>query len=201
MRRWLLRAGARDMAYGGEGQMATRRTKAGGPRVGSSGRSAAKPAELQSGYEFFLEVNIIAQLASNLMQRALPHGLTLAQFSVLNWFVRVDSEATPGRLARAFQVTNGAMTNTLQRLLEKALVTVEPDPANGRQKRVRMTALGRRCRDDAIASTYPDIADFLAEFELAEVRSLIPTLRRMREYLDRQRDPAGPATPTPDSGG
>ena len=169
--------------------MATTRVKATGRRAGGTARSAARLAELQSGYEFFLEVNIIAQLASNLMQRALPHGLTVAQFSVLNWFVRVDSEATPGRLARAFQVTHGAMTNTLQRLLEKELVTVLPDPANGRQKLVRMTALGRRCRDDAIASTYPDIAGFLAEVDLAEVRALIPTLRRMREFLDRQREP------------
>ena len=147
-----------------------------------------KREDLQTGYEFFLEVNIIAQLASNRMQRALPHDLTVAQFSVLNWFVRVDTAATPGRLARAFQVTNGAMTNTLQRLLEKELVTVVPDPDNGRQKLVRMTARGRRCRDDAIAATYPDIESFLLHFELAEVRALIPTLRRMREFLDGQRD-------------
>lgn len=156
-----------------------------------------KREDLQAGYEFFLEVNIIAQLASNRMQRAfrlappLPDDLTLAQFSVLNWFVRVDSVATPGRLARAFQVTNGAMTNTLQRLQEKAFVTVETDPGNGRQKLVRMTPEGRRCRDAAIAATYPDIEEFLTHFDLDEVRTLIPTLRRMREFLDRQREGAG----------
>ncbi len=155
---------------------------------GRKAATATRREDLQTGYEFFLEVNIIAQLASSLMQRALPHDLTVAQFSVLNWFVRVDAEATPGRLARAFQVSNGAMTNTLQRLLEKALVTVVTDPRNGRQKLVRMTPLGRRCRDDAVASTFPDIADFLAHFDLAEVQALIPTLRRMREFLDHQRD-------------
>ena len=146
-----------------------------------------KQEELQSGYEFFLELNIIAQLAANRMQRTLPHGLTVAQFSVLNWFVRVDTESTPGRLARAFQVTNGAMTNTLQRLQDKRLITVEPHPASGRQKLVRMTRLGRRRRDDAIAKTFPDVESFLTHFDAGQARAVLPFLRQVREYLDAQR--------------
>ena len=55
---------------------------------------------LATAFEFFNEIGIIAQLSSNQMQRTMPHGLTQSQFSVLNWFVRVDDQATPGRLAR-----------------------------------------------------------------------------------------------------
>ncbi len=146
--------------------------------------------QLQSGYEFFLEVNIIAQLSTNLMQRSLPHGLTMPQFSVLNWFSRVDTKATPGRLARALQVTNGAMTNTLQRLAEKKLVSVDPHPDSGRQKEVTMTALGKRYRDDAISHTFADIQSFLAHFNLVEVQAMLPSLKRVREYLDTQRYPS-----------
>jgi DNA-binding MarR family transcriptional regulator len=53
------------------------------------------------------------------VQQNLPAGLTVSQFSVLNWFIRVDNVATPGRLSTAFQVTKGAMTNTLKKLHEK----------------------------------------------------------------------------------
>jgi len=75
--------------------------------------------ETASLFSFFNEIGIIAQLASNLFAQSLPGGLTQSQFSVLNWFARVDSEATPKRLATAFQVTPGAMTNTLKKLAEK----------------------------------------------------------------------------------
>ena len=154
-------------------------------KIAPKGR--AKRERLQSGYEFFLEVNIIAQLSTNLMQRSLPHGLTMPQFSVLNWFSRVATEATPGRLARALQVTNGAMTNTLQRLADKNLVSVDPHPDSGRQKQVQMTALGKRYRDDAIGHTLADIESFLTHFRVAEVQSMLPMLKRVREYLDAQR--------------
>ena len=56
-------------------------------------------------FTYFNEIGIISQLSTVLFEQSLPEGLTLSQFSVLNWFVRVDVEATPGRLARAFQVT------------------------------------------------------------------------------------------------
>ncbi|MFL2838842.1 MAG: MarR family winged helix-turn-helix transcriptional regulator [Pseudohongiellaceae bacterium] len=87
-------------------------------------------------FGFFTEVSIIAQLSISLFERHLPEGLTHSQFGVLNWFHRVDDEAaTPGRLAAAFQVTPGAMTNTLKRLGAKALIKVEPDASSGRRKR------------------------------------------------------------------
>lgn len=147
-----------------------------------------KHEQLRSGYEFSLEINIIAQLSNNLMLLAVTHGLTMPQFSVLTSFARIHSEAKPGRLARAFQVTNGAMTSTLQRLVEEKLVSVDPHPDSGRPTLVRMTALGRPYRDDAIAHTFADIEIFSSYFSLADVQALLPSLLRVREYLDPQRD-------------
>lgn len=145
-------------------------------------------ADIATAFEFFNEVGIIAQLSSKHMQRSLPHGLTQSQFSVLNWFIRVDDRATPGRLARAFQVTGGAMTNTLGKLVEKGFVRVEPDPASGRSKIVTMTAAGRRARGQAIASLEEDLAEFLDAFPLSRLQKSLPLLRDARAWLDEARN-------------
>ena len=155
-----------------------------------SSTPAGSPAEreaLNDAYRFFNEIGIIAQLSSNQMQRSLPHALNQSQFSVLNWFVRVDDEATPGRLAAAFQVSKGAMTNTLGKLSDKGFVRIEPDPASGRQKIVTLTAAGRAARDDAIAATYPLLREFLGRFDLGQLRETLPLLEGVRRYLDERR--------------
>jgi len=65
-------------------------------------------------YAFFNEIGIINQLFSTAFRRALPDGMTSAQFTVLNHFARLGGERTPAQLAASFQVTKGAITNTLQ---------------------------------------------------------------------------------------
>ena len=74
----------------------------------------------------FNEIGIISQLSSNRLERVLPEGMSVAQFSVLNHLVRLGGSWAPSRLARAFQVTKGAMTNTLQRLEAQGLIRSRP---------------------------------------------------------------------------
>ncbi|HEY5647538.1 MAG TPA: MarR family transcriptional regulator [Pseudomonadales bacterium] len=155
--------------------------------MASSTKPRAQGGEPAAAFEFFNEIGIIGQLAGNRMERSLPHGLTRSQFSVLNWFVRVDDEATPGRLARAFQVTAGAMTNTLGKLAGKGFVSIEPDPGSGRRKIVRLTPAGRRARDEAIAATEPDLRAFLERFPRQRLDRALPLLRAVRAYLDAAR--------------
>lgn len=142
---------------------------------------------LQEAYTFFNEIGIIAQLSSTQMQRALPYGLTQSQFSVLNWFVRVDDQATPGRLASAFQVSKGAMTNTLGKLSNKGFISVEPDPNSGRRKIVRLTATGHRAREKAVAASFPQLEAFLDEFSSTRINAVLPLLCEVRAYLDQLR--------------
>ena len=144
-------------------------------------------AELDRAYSFFNEIGIISQLASNQMQRVMPHELTLSQFGVLNWFVRVDDEATPGRLSSAFQVTKGAMTNTLKKLTEKGFVRISPDPQSGRRKIVTMTRTGRQARDDAIAGTHAQLETFLSRFAGQPFEVCLDFLQEVRRYLDDER--------------
>ena len=138
-------------------------------------------------FSYFNEIGIIAQLASNEFERQLPEGLTLSQFSVLNWFVRVDSVATPGRLAKAFQVTRGAMTNTLKKLESKGLIKVGPDSSSGRQKCVTLTRKGKNMRDRAVRATSPLLKEFSKDLPLAQLEKQFHQLQRIRTYLDERR--------------
>jgi DNA-binding MarR family transcriptional regulator len=145
-------------------------------------------ADLTDAYAFFNEISIIAQLSTKQMDKELPWGLNQSQFGVLNWFVRVDNEATPGRLAMAFQVSKGAMTNTLGKLAAKGFVSIAADPTSGRRKLVRLTPSGRQAREDAVAATFPLLEAFLEEFSIPRIRRQLPELQRIRAYLDAARN-------------
>jgi DNA-binding MarR family transcriptional regulator len=147
-------------------------------------RKPENPADL---YAVLNEMQIISQLWSNEVRGVLPENLTLAQFSVLNWFSRVDDQATPGRLARAFQVTKGAMTHTLGWLSDAGLVTVEPDPASGRRKIVRRTARGAQLRETSIRRTRRLLDAIGAEVGAERLMRLQPTLVALRQNLDLRR--------------
>ena len=161
---------------------------AGMARTSSRQTPRKQTDELDTAFALFNEIGIIAQLSINQMQRTMPHGLTQSQFAVLNWFLRVDEQATPGRLARAFQVTKGAMTNTLGKLEAKGFISVRPDPDSGRRKLVQLTPLGRKARDAALAATYPQLETFLARFPARQLSRLLPALREIRQYLDTARE-------------
>lgn len=138
-------------------------------------------------FRYFNEIGIISALANNSFERLLPGDLTLSQFSVLNWFVRVDTVATPSRLATAFQVTGGAMTNTLKKLETKGLICIEPDPTSGRQKRVTLTAAGKKLREQAIRDAYPLLQEASAALDMDAIRKQLPQLQEVRQYLDEYR--------------
>jgi DNA-binding MarR family transcriptional regulator len=138
-------------------------------------------------FAYFTEIGIISQLSSALFASALPLGLTQAQFSVLNWFSRVDSHATPGRLAKAFQVTPGAMTNTLKRLENQQLIKIEPDPDSGRKKRVTITSQGKEMREKAIAAVAPLLLELSNNLDTQSINDQISALTNVRRYLDERR--------------
>ena len=149
--------------------------------------SQLKDHDFEMLFTYFNELNIISQLSSGIFEKKLPEGLSASQFSVLNWFVRVDTEATPGRLSSAFQVTKGAMTNTLKKLKEKQLITVEPDVSSGRRKIVKMTQKGRKVRDSALASINNLLDEFAGAFDVADIRKQTVAIQKVRQYLDEYR--------------
>ncbi len=132
------------------------------------------------------EIGIIEQLARNRFERAQPDGLRLPHFAVLNHLVRLGEGRGPAQMARAFQLTKAAMTNTLQRLEARGLIRVEADAEDGRAKRVYLTPAGRARRDAAVAAATADLAPLVAELG-AWPEALLPGLRQLRGLLDASR--------------
>lgn len=139
-------------------------------------------------FRLFNEIGIIDQLASSAFERALPHGLTLAQFTVLNHCVRLGDNRTPAQLARAFQVTRGTLTSTLGRLEAKSFIRIEADERDGRSKRVFLTRQGRAAREDAIRAGRPHLDRVASAVGREGVLAIMPDLQRLRAWLDQNRD-------------
>lgn len=132
----------------------------------------------------FGELFMADQIARNRISKALPKGMEISQFSVLNHLARVAEERTPAQLARAFHVTRGAMTNTLARLEWAGHVHIRPDWDDARQKFVAISPAGRAARDAAVQSVAPLIADVVEKLGADRVRAVLPVLRELRARLE-----------------
>ncbi len=149
-----------------------------------------KQAEaLRVSFQAMSEIAIVGHLADTALARVLPEELSVAGFGVLNHFVRFNAEGeAPARLARAFQVTKGAMTYTLQRLEDLGYVAIGPDPSDARAKIVRLTRKGRRARDEAAARVNPGMLALLDVIGVEEFSRALPFLIKLRQVLDAARD-------------
>jgi DNA-binding MarR family transcriptional regulator len=132
----------------------------------------------------FSEIVMVETLVRNRLSRALPRGMELSHFMVLNHFARLGGEKTPAQLARVFHVTKGAMTNTIARLEAAGYVHVRPDWEDGRRKLVSISHAGRGARDRAVDAIAPVFDDVVAALGRERMRAIVPTLRRLRELLD-----------------
>ena len=149
---------------------------------------SANPKDMEALFVFFNEIGIISQLSGNAFEKAMPDGMTLAQFSVLNHLCRLGDGWTPHRIARAMQVTKGAMTGTLKHLEGKGLVVITPDATDGRAKRVHITDQGRAMRNACIGSMAPMMQELLTEFQPSDIAGALPVLAAVRAWLDQRRN-------------
>jgi len=128
----------------------------------------------------FSEILMVDQLARNRVARALPKGMVLSHFSVLNHLVHSQAERSPAQLARTFHLTRGAMTNTLRKLEWAGWIHIRPDWEDARRKQVTISPAGRAARDAGLAVITPLIADIVGQIGDERVRAILPVLREMR---------------------
>lgn len=147
-----------------------------------------KPPSDPALFTFFNEIGIISQLSSNAFERVMPRGLTMSQFSVLNNLARLGDGKSPSHLATAFQVTRGAMTNTLSKLEASGFVDVRADESDGRGKQVFLTKAGAKARAAALGGLTPLLAELLEAVPEKDFAAAIPFLARIRAHLDAARD-------------
>jgi DNA-binding MarR family transcriptional regulator len=138
----------------------------------------------ETAIALFGELFMAGQLARGRISRALPKGMELSHFSVLNHLAGLNEERTPAQLARAFHVTRGAMTNTLARLEMAGHIHIRPDWDDARQKFVAISPAGRAARDAAVAAVAPLIGEVVAALGTQKTRAALPVLREIRLRME-----------------
>ncbi len=131
----------------------------------------------------FSEIFMVDQLARARLSKALPKGMEISHFSVLNHLARTQDERSPAQIARTFNVTRGAMTNTLTKLEWAGHVHIRPDWDDARRKFVAISPSGLKARDAALEAIAPLIHEVVDDIGADKVRSALPVLRALRARL------------------
>jgi DNA-binding MarR family transcriptional regulator len=125
----------------------------------------------------------------HLAQRATfaRHGLDAPSFDVLAALRRAGPpyQLTPTALMRTALVTSGAITQRLDRLEERGLITRERSEADGRAVVVSLTDTGRKALDDALPDHLETERALLAGLSDPDREQLAGLLRRFLVSLGR----------------
>jgi hypothetical protein len=143
---------------------------------------------MEALFGFFNEIGIISQLSGNAFEKAMPEGMTLAQFSVLNHLCRLGDGWTPHRIARAMQVTKG-------RHDRDAEASRGQGPGGGLPRSERRPGqAGRHHRPGAgharclYRSDSADDAGVRAGVSGNDIAGAVPVLAAVRAWLDERRN-------------
>ncbi|TDD61202.1 MarR family transcriptional regulator [Kribbella antibiotica] len=133
----------------------------------------------------------LAQLADNELRRNFArHDLDAASFDVLATLRRSNAEhsLTPAGLMRSSMVTSGAITQRLDRLEARGLVSRKPSETDGRGVQVTLTAAGRQLIDGVLPTHLDTEERLLAGLSKPERERLADTLRALLESLGDKTD-------------
>ncbi|MBN6041073.1 MarR family winged helix-turn-helix transcriptional regulator [Amycolatopsis sp. 195334CR] len=130
------------------------------------------------------------QRACRLLERELRenfarHDLQLWEFDVLGTIRRCGPpfRLTAGQLVEATMVTSGAITNRIDRLVARGLVTREVDPANRRSVLISLTDEGRELIDRVVVDHIDLEASLLRDLSGDDQDQLAGLLRRLLTTL------------------
>ncbi len=143
---------------------------------------ADKPEDIANA--LFSELFMADQLARSHVSKALPKGMELSHFGVLNHLARISDERSPAQLAKTFHVTRGAMTNTLAKLEWAGHIHIRPDWDDARRKFVSISPAGRSARDAALHAITPVIGEVVQDLGQDRIRAVLPVLRELRRRLE-----------------
>ena len=132
----------------------------------------------------FSELLAADQTVRNRLTRVLPKGMEISHFSVLNNLAWHGSERSPAQLAETFNVTRGAMTNTLNKLEWAGYIHIRPDWDDARRKMVGISPAGRLAHVSAVSAITPMINQVVEKLGEDQARAALPILRELRRQLD-----------------
>lgn len=113
------------------------------------------------------------------------HALEPWEFDVLSALRRSGPpyQLSPGRLVTETLVTSGTMTNRVDRLTERGLVSREADPADRRGVQVTLTAAGRSAVDAALDELLEQERSLLSSLPASEAQALAASLRTLARHV------------------
>jgi DNA-binding MarR family transcriptional regulator len=122
-------------------------------------------------------------IEKDVQRRLAAMGTTLARFDLLAALDRNPEGMTMGALSRALLVSNGNVTQLVQKLAKDGLVRIAPSPADRRASIVRLTREGRT-DFAALASAHHDWIDsLLAGVDAAERENLYQALGALKRSI------------------
>lgn len=121
-------------------------------------------------------------------------GLERWSFDVLASLRRSGApyELTPTQLFSTLMLTSGAITYRIDEMVKAGLVVRTPDPDDRRGLRIRLTDLGRRTIDAAVAAHAENESGILKDLSTTERASLASLLRQLLLGLETRPLPVDP---------
>ena len=102
--------------------------------------------------------------------------------------MRLPGPHTPTQIAKAFQVTKGAMTHSLGLLVNNGFVSLEKATRDGRSRHVCITSAGVDMFRETVTRLNPYFSDLSASVPNREIEALTKTLQKIRMLMDSARD-------------
>jgi len=114
------------------------------------------------------------------------HGLDVWAFDVLATLRRAGHpyQLSPSELMDQNLVTSGAMTNRINRLVQRGLVSRKPDADDGRRVVVGLTVPGKRLVDRALGDLLSHEQQVLAGLKTPEREQLADLLRVLNRAIN-----------------
>ena len=135
-------------------------------------------------------LSILCQLFSSRMAALLePHGLTPAQFGILNHIARPDlREGTRvSDIAKAVEVRQPAVTKTIAKFEEAGLVRLTPSAHDARAKLINITPEGGAHLIEVQKSIGPNLAGLFADIPAEDLAQFNRTAGKLIGWLDTNR--------------
>ncbi|GMQ76758.1 MAG: hypothetical protein BMS9Abin01_2052 [Gammaproteobacteria bacterium] len=130
-------------------------------------------------------LGVAEQRLATRVNRALKGtDLPFAQFAILNHLASLpDGAWTVMGLASALETGQPGVSKILRRLTAKGYVRVDPDPADGRSKRHRLTNAGKAAHREAFRRIVPQADDIFSGWEDGDIDALHRLLYRLKSNL------------------
>jgi DNA-binding MarR family transcriptional regulator len=125
-------------------------------------------------------------IGGRLAAYAAEHGLQLGEADVLLTLRRSGEpyRLSPTALAESLLISTGAMTNRLDKLEARGLVSREANPDDRRALEIRLTPKGRKLVDDVVGGHVQNEQAMLAGLSDREREQLTRMLRKLLAHLE-----------------